>query len=420
MLKPGLNVLITLAVSIPPTIASAQVSSDGPDLIVGFLFGTQIFGRESSGSDTHVGIAAATNSCNRGNTDLNWLQFPDANHPVITVNIYRLANDRFEQLGQSWAKHGFWATNASDCFGIPDFPHESCKRSSDVQHLGPGCSDLYGAGLMNDPNFLGPRSKINPSTGAFVNPMDGTPDAAGVKSLDGYPPSTPLQRMAYVLESDLLAQNAKFFVEGEYIAADDASAGNARNNVTYREIKPLLLQSGLVDLQSVGEEVHGEPALKAWDGAKFSEHSEIEAPGGQRSNVLVASKAIKISDDLYRYEYAIYNMNSDLAIQEFQIPASNVEVRGIGFKAVGSVGEIWSNDPWKSSVADGKVTWATKMHSESPTSNALRWGTTYNFWFVAGGEPTTASATLTHFKARQGSSAPDGFEVEIVAPRAKM
>src|SRR4051794_14105580 len=75
--------------------------SQGPDVIVGFVTNTQVFGREGSGEASRVGIAAATNSCNRGTAALNWYALPDARHPAITVNFYRLTEDRMEQLGQT-------------------------------------------------------------------------------------------------------------------------------------------------------------------------------------------------------------------------------------------------------------------------------------------------------------------------------
>jgi hypothetical protein len=393
------------------TQAQAPAPSDGPDVIVGFVNGTIAVNAEGE----RVGVAAATNSCNKGNASLNWVALPDGRHPVIVVNIYRLLNDRFEQLGQSWVKHGFYATNQTDCFGVPDFPQIACAVGGDPRQLKPGCSDLYGAGLNADPGFLGPRSKINPTTGAFINPSTGQPDRANAQNLSGYPTSTPLQRIAYVKEADLFADDARYFVEGQYIAADDAAAGNARNNISYREITPLRTGGGIA-YQENPSQIREQPALKAWEGATFFEKTGPEAAGGQKGTILVASKAVKLPGNSYRYEYAVHNMNSDLAVQSLRVPIGTAQISDVGFSAVPSFGELWSNDAWSSAVEGGKVVWASKTYQDDPKANALRWGTIYNFWFTADAEPSDQKAVVGRFKLKEGSQTPEAFDADIVAP----
>lgn len=381
--------------------------SQGPDVIVGFVDGTSVFGRQGTGAAAQVGVSAGTNSCNRGTANLNWYA-NDNRHPVISLNLYRLLNDRMEQLAGSWVKHGFAATNETECLAIPQFPHTQCKPAqAGSRELGPGCSDLYSEQLNSNPQYLGPRSKINPTTGLFDNTT--------AKDLTGYPASTPLDRILLVSESDLVASDAKYFVEAHYVTADDAAAGNARNNATFREIKPVQ-GTNRITFQHLFEEFRGEPALRAWPGAKFFEKSEVEASGGQRGTIIVASKAIRVSGNLHRYEYAIYNMNSDLAVQSFTVPTGTVQTSTIGFRAVPSNGELWSNDPWISTVAGNAVTWATKKYADLPTANAIRWGTTYNLWFVADSAPSTKAAVVVRFKPKAGAPSPDSFEAEVLAP----
>jgi hypothetical protein len=409
--------------------------SPGPDVIVGFVSNTQVFGREGTGAATRLAIAAATNSCNMGSAALNWYRLPDARHPVIAINLYRLINDRMEQLGQSWVKHGFLATNQGDCFRIPGFPHTSCQaQGNQGPQLRPGCSDLYPADLNADPDTLGPRSKINPTTAAFINPLTGQVHVAGVRNLAGYPASTALQRVIYALESEVLAAASTFFIEAHYVTADDALARNARNNMTFVQVRPTVdgaaaagerlmftdivrpQGTGTIRFEQVTGETHGQSALSAWTGAKFFEKTEAEAAGGQLGTIIVASKAVPLSGSSYRYEYAIYNMNSHAAVQALIVPTTTAQAASVGSKAVPSFGEIWSNDPWGLQVAANGVTWATQRLSDQPLANAIRWGTTYNFWFVADSPPATKTATVWRFRPKEGAAAPESFAAEVIAP----
>ena len=76
---------------------------------------------EQEGSaGTQVGLAVATTSCNNGDQPLDWFQLPNTDHPVIPQNLYRMAGgtdntERFEQIGQSWLKHAFFALEDTVC-----------------------------------------------------------------------------------------------------------------------------------------------------------------------------------------------------------------------------------------------------------------------------------------------------------------
>ena len=51
------------------------------------------------------------------------------------------------------------------------------------------------------------------------------------------------------------------------------------------------------------------------------------------------------------------------------------------------------------SATSDEVTWASpETFGENPNTNALRWGTMYNFWFDADAEPGTGAVTLGLFK----------------------
>ena len=72
-------------------------------------------------------------------------------------------NDRLERIGQSWAKHGFSASEDDLC-------GEDCIPFGGRSYLGVGCADVYRLTTHALQAEMGPRSEINPWTGAFVYP----------------------------------------------------------------------------------------------------------------------------------------------------------------------------------------------------------------------------------------------------------
>ncbi len=112
----------------------------GPDIIVGDLPSMEQYGAGAVQGVTQVGLGVGTTSCNNGNVEVDWFELPDTDHCVIPQNLYRMSggtsnNDRFEQVGQSWMKHAFFALQDNECgFGCT-------PSSTGGTHLGVGCSD---------------------------------------------------------------------------------------------------------------------------------------------------------------------------------------------------------------------------------------------------------------------------------------
>ena len=91
-------------------IWAAPSSAFGPDVIVGGV-GEGGSPNDYQKYDTGGSVIAysfSTTSCNQGDAVLLWLA-GNNQHPVIGQSMYRLMDGRFEQLGQSWLKHGFCA-----------------------------------------------------------------------------------------------------------------------------------------------------------------------------------------------------------------------------------------------------------------------------------------------------------------------
>jgi hypothetical protein len=373
----------------------------GPDVIVGDLSGLAQFG---SSSGTQVGLAVGTESCNAGTVDLNWLQSPDNDHPVIPQNLYRMSanTDRFEQIGQSSCKHAFTALANNICgFG--------CNGVSGP-HLGSGCSDPYSASLNSGPS-LGSRAWINPFTGAYPRGDSTTPP----NDHTGHVHTGPSHRILVEI-NDLntsLNAGATYFAEGQYVTPHEytwcaAHPGqcNMYNNVSHRQYLVTGTASPFSFSASTFTTVRSKPAIGEWTGAVLT---QIEPAPGVDGIGTVGYKVTNPSAGVWHYEYAIYNQNIDRAIQSFSvIVGTSVTLSNVGFHAPpqhpgwgadGTVGNTgFSSTPWTSTQANGAMSWNTQTLAQNANANAIRWGTLYNFRFDANRPPQTTNATLGFFK----------------------
>src|SRR6476620_5802874 len=156
-------------IAAPESLGTPNVPTlvPGPDVIVGDLSSLQQFG--SSG--TQVGLAMGTDICNNGDAELDFLMMPNTDHPVMPQNLYRMSggatnDDRFEQIGQSWMTHEFFALQNNACsFGCT-------PGSGGGTHLGAGCSNADSAGINASQTNLGSRAWVNPFTGVFPSTAD--------------------------------------------------------------------------------------------------------------------------------------------------------------------------------------------------------------------------------------------------------
>lgn len=386
----------TAILSLSALICEAR--SAGPDVIVGFIDGGRQFSVLPTGE---LAITAGTNSCNGGTQPINWRALPDAEHPVISLNLYQEKNGQFKQLASTWVKHGFFATNESACSSIAGIP--ACSPAAAGNALGPGCSDLYGDYLNSNADYLGPRGRINPTTGTFDASLAPVP-------LEGSPEIADDEKILIVDPVSLSDPGARLFMEAHYIASDDASAGNSRNNVTYREVAPHDGSATFV-ARYLSPEVRGDPAVKAWEGALVSERSGTE--GGITTTLIAASKATPLPNGEFRYDYVLYNMNSDLGLQSLTIRGVK-DAREQTFSGVIARGEPWNSDPWTSTLEPDGLVWATQPFASNPAANALRWGNTYSFSFVSKGSPTTGTATALKYKpAKDDDKNFEEFEVFV-------
>lgn len=334
------------------------------------------------------GYSVGTTSCNIGDKPLNWcnsgsgcppLATP-SDHPVISQNMYRLKDGRFDQVGASWLKHGFVSLNNTSA---------GCGSGTCVsppfggKQLGIGCTDPYGASL-NGSRPLGRKSEVNSSTGDFPFP----PGGGGANSTNWN------QRLA-VAESDLSAANnpgARYFVEGQYIAPDDAIAGNGLNNASYREVT---VNSSNFTLTMSGSTVRERSAIEVWPVLDPTVTLvNVDIPGSPVERFHVARKVTSLGGGQWHYEYAVHNLNSNRAADELRVEfAGAATITGVGFHDVNAhSNEPYDTTDWVGAVSANGVQWAAPPFPASPqNANAIRWSTTYNFWFDADRAPNELS-----------------------------
>jgi Dockerin type I domain len=386
------------------TISAERPVVDGPnaavlpgaDVIVGGLPAIQNWTTGSAIGGLRA-YSVATTSCNIGSQPLDWFTGPGSRrHPVIAQNMYRLANGRFEQIGQSWLKHGFCALQMNLCQSCTPVGNCCCSQ------LGVGCSDPYSASRNGGFGNLGPRSEINPHLGTNLG---GHASPTGNSSLRG---------RILVREDDLnrtLHPGAIFFVEGHYVAEDDAQFGemtNDNNNASYRA---MIVNQNSFFIGLGGGTVREKPAIQAWKAVDPDvDIQNIDIPNDGR--LILAHRVTDLGDGTWHYEYALHNLNSELSVGSFSVPVppgvelTNVEFHDVDYHS----GEPYSLTDWAPAEGDGAMTWSTQSFAQNENANALRWGTLYNYRFDANSAPEASTLTLGLFKT-SGT-----VEVPILAP----
>jgi len=372
----------------------------GADVIVGAIPNVSKYGSVTVGGRTWMAYAFGTTSCNIGNAPLEWFPQPDPRHPFIPMNAYRYKDGRFEQIGMGWGKHGFYALQQTLC--------GPCQSSGTGNYLGVGCSDPYSSSLNGSQSGLGTRTEVNAATGVFPGTFNvGMPSA----------PAT-IGRRVQIDANDLdpaLNAGAQYVSEGQYIHAQDAAAGNDDNNASWRAFTVGSLSSGAYTLNLTGPTVQQKPAIEAWK--QFDPEVQItmvDVPGDGR--FLVGSRATEGPDGLWRYEYAIQNLNSHRSARSVAVPVdAAAAVSAIGFRDIDyHSGDAYDPTDWATGRESDAVTWTGGNFATNPNGNALRFATLYNFRFTCDRPPTESTLELGLF--RPSPTGPGSMSVAVVGP----
>ncbi len=365
-------------------------TATGPDLVVHDIQNVHSYGAQGDTSAFSIGTVA----CNVGDERVSWVAHTNE-HPVIGQNMYRLKDERFEQIGMSWLTHGFYAVSQSAC--------GPCEDPTDGSELGVGCAAPHSAVLNGVQSNMGPRSDVNAHTGDFPYPPTGSD-----------PPCGLIDRRLQAHNGDLdpdLNPGAAYFVESHYVAADEAAAGNGSDNISHRRIvisgprdSGALYQADVADAAQSRR-----AAVRAWrdhDPSVFV--TDVQVPG--EGSFVLAAKATALENGFWRYEYALQNVNSHRSCGSFSLPTpSAAAVGATGFHDVDyHSGEPYDGTDWPVTVSGGVIRWATIPYEVFPNANALRWGTLYNFRLEANAPPQMVNATIGLFRP--------GVPDSVVAP----
>jgi hypothetical protein len=358
-------------------------TTNGPDVIVGDITGPSNYGVVGA----YDALSLGTYSCNIGNVPVGWHASTNQ-HPVIGGALFRLKTvngaQRFEQVGTSWLKHGFFALSNNLCCS-------GCQGDASGATLGIHCSDPYTSSRNGTQSGLGPRYQVNPFNGFFP-----------------YPPPTPSggnngRCQAKSAELEVTGGGTRFFGEAMYIAPDDSAAGNGNNNASWRELS---VSGGPTDFNFglLGSTQRAQAAINAW---KSADPAVTLVPMQLAGDglVIVGFKTTNLGGGQYHYEYAVYNQNVNAGFGSFSVPiAAGITVTNIGFHdfdylggdGIGGVNQDGTD--WAGSVSGGALTWATTPFGVNQNANAIRWQGLYNFRFDANAAPVVGTSTLLTFK----------------------
>lgn len=344
------------------------------DVAISAMGSLTVQGRLGTFPNGRNGLSMSTTSCNVGTSDIPWNAPMQETHPVIAMNLYRVLNGRFEQVGWSWLKHGFLATNSPNC--------GTCQHPGTGSRLGPGCSDTYGTGNNGDRFYLGARGEVDPFAGTWECTgswfSDFQNDCVRRRPFSGEFTGDPVTHRLEVLDADLGNAGAQYYYEAYYINANDF---DRYNNVSSRAASFSWSGSSWSASTIDGGQLLG-PAINRWgDSRSFAE------PRTQ-GDVIVAVDVTDNGNGTWHYEYAVYNHDLDRQVDSFSVPVpfganvTNVQFRDIDQNA---------GNQWGWNVANGAVTWETG-------NNPLMYSSVFNFRFDCNVEPASTNATLSLFK----------------------
>jgi hypothetical protein len=362
------------------------------DVKLGILDDLDEWARQGTYPNGISAMSCATTSCNVGDVDVPWLGPMAEDHPLILQTVYREKDGRFEMIGQSWLKHGFFALSNSQC--------TPCQNPSNGTFLGVGCSDTYSASNNASQYYLGPREEANGFTAEWSctgSHFDGTPvDCSRSHGSSGH---SAIDHRLQVADADLGNPGAVYYYEGMYLVRGDQ---NKKNNAGSRRATFQWTGSSWnVTTPSSGNPLYEGTTLLRWSDMATSEKVSIGPNDGE---ITVAADTNLVSPGVWNYEYGVHNFDSDRGIESFSVPLpSGANVSNVGFHDP----DFDAGNDWTATVTSMAITWSTTAHP-------LEFGTQFNFRFDADVAPELADAVMLMHEAGVDG---DTLTAETLAPQ---
>lgn len=359
-----------------PGDALPAAAVTGIDVLLKEVYGMDDLGRIGTYPTGTLGLSFNTTSCNNGSVNVPWYAPMAENHPFIGLAMFREKDGRFEQIGRSWTKHGFYALASDQCA-------LGCIGGGGGT-LNVGCSDTYSIANNGSQYYLGARDEVNPHTAVWHclgSWFDGTPVDC-IRSNDGSGLSGVAHRLE-VRESDLLVPGARYFYEGVYWVMDDV---DRPNNYGWRECVPTWNGTAWL-FPDVGGGVIANPgpAILAWGGQMDSK--DVAADDG---TAVVANRVTDLGGGMWHYEYVVYNQSCARGIERFEVPVGAANVTNAGFRDI----DLDAGNEWGVTIADGRVAWATGTYGGAPVTNPIKYQSVFNFRFDADAAPVASTARI--------------------------
>jgi hypothetical protein len=402
---------VRLPALIPPELAAGGTGAgicqrtSGPiDVALTGIDNVSQIAREPDG---RVALAPSAELENVGSGAIEWYESIEPSiydgvgpHPYLHMAVYRLdADDRIVQLGLGDVKHAYRALNLG-C-GCP---------SAAVLYA--GCGDVYGVATNVDRQYLAPRDGVSAHTGAWdrvgshfdlclgLQPLACDPrtdDADDFRDHHGEVPAgffhEPFEHRLSVLESELSAEDADYFVEAWYLAAGDVDIFNSMGR---RKVVPALAGS-------VWSFVFDDEGLT--NGSVLD-----EIPGAAQGPVdtgegwlHLAGTVTDMGSGVHRYRYALMNFDFDRQIERFEIPLPSGAV--VSHEDARAPGHDRADD-WTYRAEDGAASW------EAPSGRALDWGMLVAFELDVNRAPGEGEASLVVLEPGE----PDSLSVAVPVP----
>lgn len=381
------GVELVSATGIEPEPYVPNFDSGVLDVKLGILDSIQQAGHDGIFPTGTAGVTMATTSCNVGTVDVPWLAPMQEDHPLIHMALYRLQGGRFEQIGVSWMKHGFFALSNSQC--------TACQHPSNGTFLGVGCSDTYGPGNNSDRNYLGPRSEVDPYQGTWEctgsHFAGGQPDCVRRHGSTGHGAT---DHRLVVQDADLDNPGTQYYYESCYVVRDDLS----RNNNWGSRLCTMSWTGSVWSFSTPSQNnaLREGPALGRWGDLQTT----VNAASGD-GEVMLSVQVTDLGGGTWHYEYALLNKDSDREIRSFTLPVVGVEgITNLGFHD----NDAKVGNEWQVTLDPSTLSWSTETYDQNPNANSLVFGYMYNFRFDAAAPPVAVDATLGLFRPGTGTT----------------